>query len=113
MGIIDVKEIKIDYQIPRIKNNMRKRHSFSMDLGWKSLWQSLPLITFNLSDYVLGLAHLSAPVRETAMQYTSNWGVSTQWEATFKVSSINPHQALFLEELTWMTAFPKLDWLWW
>lgn len=87
-------------KFPRIKNNMRKRHSFFMDLGWKSPGQNFSLIAFNLSNHVLGPAHLSTPVKKTAMQYTSNWGVSPQWEATFEVSSINTHQALFLQDLT-------------
>lgn len=88
MGIIDVKEMEIDYQIPQDYEQSERKTIISTDLEWNQFFTiSPPLVAFNLSDPFQGPTYLSAPGSKTVMFYKNNWDVSPQWETTFKLTS--------------------------
>lgn len=86
MGIIDVKEIEIDYQIPKDYEQFWEKESF-LQIGNKPVLHNKP--SFSSLQFIRPFPgpNLSAPGSKTVMFYKSNWDVSAQWETTFKLAT--------------------------
>lgn len=85
MGIIDMKEMEMDYQILQYYGQSWRKAIISADLEWKHFFLiSPPSVAFNFSDPFQGPTYLSTPGSKTVMFYKSSWDVSPQWETTFK-----------------------------